>query len=50
MIEHQQSRLLGFDESRLIDINSDGARLQMFRHLNQMIAEENGRHVAAAAE
>ena len=50
MIEHQQSRLLGFDESKLIDVNSDGARLQMFRHLNQMIAEENGQRVAAAAE
>jgi vanillate O-demethylase monooxygenase subunit len=50
VVEHQQTRLVDFDESRLIDIASDSARLQMFRHLSQKIAEENGAARVAAAE
>jgi len=47
VVEHQQTRLVDFDESRLLDINSDGARLQMFRHLRQLIEAENGAALAA---
>lgn len=50
IVEHQQSRLVNFDESKLVDINSDAPRLQMFRHLTQLIEAENGRPAAAAAE
>jgi vanillate O-demethylase monooxygenase subunit len=48
VVEHQQTRLVDFDESKLIDINSDSARVQMFRHLSQLIAAEHGARLAAA--
>ena len=50
VVEQQQLRLNGYDENNLVDIASDSARVQMFRHLTQLIAEENGSRLAAAAE
>lgn len=49
VVEHQQIRLDGYDESKLVDIASDGARVQMFRHLSQKIAEEAAVDEAASS-
>ena len=48
VVEQQQIRLNGYDENNLVDIASDSARVQMFRHLSQLIAAENGQRAAAA--
>lgn len=48
VLEHQQARLEGFDTSRLVDIPSDVARVQMNRFLNQRILEEHGQAKSAA--
>jgi hypothetical protein len=50
VVEQQQIRLKGYDERNLVDIASDSARVQMFRHLSELIAAENGQRVATAAE
>ncbi|WP_076865998.1 aromatic ring-hydroxylating dioxygenase subunit alpha [Bradyrhizobium mercantei] len=49
MIEQQQIRLDGYDQSRLVDIPSDVARVQMNRYLNRRIEEES-RMASNAAE
>jgi phenylpropionate dioxygenase-like ring-hydroxylating dioxygenase large terminal subunit len=41
IIEAQQKRLKGHDPGRQIDIDSDGPRLQMHRHLCKLIEAEN---------
>jgi vanillate O-demethylase monooxygenase subunit len=43
MVEQQQARLSRTDPERLININSDGARVQMTRFLRRKIAEEQPR-------
>lgn len=40
MLEQQQLRLNGYDTDKLINIRSDGARVQMNRHLNEKIRNE----------
>ncbi len=47
-VEEQQRRLEGFDTTRLIDIDSDGPRLQMSRYLRKLIAEEHALQSVAA--
>jgi vanillate O-demethylase monooxygenase subunit len=49
-VEEQQRRLEGYDESRLVDIDSDGARMQMRRYLDKAIADEETKLPQVAAE
>lgn len=46
-VEQQQQRLENYDESRLVDIISDGPRVQMRRYLDRAIAQEAGAPQAA---
>ena len=41
MVEQQQIRLEGYDHSRLVDIPSDVARVQLNRFLNRRLQEES---------
>jgi len=49
MLEQQQLRLDGFDTSKLLDIPSDVARVQMVRFLSRKIQEEAARSGAPAS-
>ena len=46
-VEEQQQRLENFDEAQLVDIISDGPRVQMRRYLDRAIAQETGAPQAA---